>query len=98
MRQETTTVNNRTRAYINLTRTPLEQELGQTAHVVETQVPVMQHARLPKLRTPPMASDQFTNYKNTFQNQIFITDFLGSPFCVLFLCLLFGLPGSTKNL
>lgn len=69
MRQETTTVNSRTRAYINLTRTPLEHELGQTAQVVETQVPVMQHARLPKLRTPPMAeTNHFTNYKNTFQN------------------------------
>ena len=54
MMQDMTAVKRSTRAYMNLARAALAQELGHTAHVVLTQVPVMQQARLLKLRTPPI--------------------------------------------
>ena len=54
MMQDMTAVKRSTRAYINLARAAFAQELGHTAHVVLTQVPVMQQARLLKLSTPPI--------------------------------------------
>ena len=54
MMQDITAVKRSTRAYMNLARAALAQELGHTAHVVLTQVPVMQQARLLKLSTPPI--------------------------------------------
>ena len=55
MMQDMTAVKRSTRAYMNLARAALAQELGHTAHVVLTQVPVMQQARLLKLSTPPIS-------------------------------------------
>ena len=54
MMQDMTAVKRSTRAYMNLAKAALAQELGHTAHVVLTQVPVMQQARLLKLSTPPI--------------------------------------------
>ncbi len=54
MRQEITRVTSKTIAYMNFASVEFPQLDGQMAHVVDTQVPVRQQARLPKLRTPPI--------------------------------------------
>lgn len=62
--QDMTAVKRSTRAYMNLARAALAQELGHTAHVVLTQVPVMQQARLLKLSTPPIFVSKLCFRKN----------------------------------
>ena len=49
-----TTVIKSTNAYINFAKPEFPQLWGHIAQVVETQVPVRQQAKLPKLNTPPI--------------------------------------------
>ena len=59
-----TTVISKTKAYMNLANPEWAQDDGQTAQVVETHVPVIQQAKLPKLSTPPI----FVGRKYKFVN------------------------------
>ena len=72
MMQDMTAVKRSTRAYINLARAAFAQELGHTAHVVLTQVPVMQQARLLKLSTPPIFIPNIGLYYNS--SNFFLTE------------------------
>ena len=62
--QDNTTVTKRTKAYMNLAKPEFPQLDGHIAQVVETQVPVRQTAKLPKLKTPPILSvdPTFSNF------------------------------------
>ena len=53
--QDMTAVNRSTKAYMNLASAAFPQELGHTAQVVLTHVPVIQQARLLKLSIPPIS-------------------------------------------
>jgi len=61
MTQDMTAVRRSTRAYMNLASAAFPQELGHTAHVVLTHVPVIQQARLLKLSIPPIFFQIFSS-------------------------------------